>query len=228
MNGKQPRFSLASMFDKLYFLGKGHELYFGPSFSSPDCLQFFEDAGYKCPEYENPADFLLDLVNTINEGTSGGDDAPSSGHDVEIKLSEYVADDATKPTLDTVDSKSGGTEPAEAGVASTGNEEEKKTEDGGDSDSRTAVIMKLAKAYQESEYRKQALDYEVPASKNGEVIFNKMATQFYITPWYNQMWVITKRTFMHKLRGMMWCRCLWTVHVFSLCLFRPYFHPKSP
>ena len=219
MNGKQPRFSLASMFDKLYFLGKGHELYFGPSFSNPDCLRFFEDAGYKCPSTENPADFLLDLVNTVDEGASsaGGFSGSSSNKSDEVQLAEVVAADAAKPTLDSVDSKSGGTE-------------EKGADDGGDADSdaRTAVIMKLAKAYQESEYRKQALDYEVPASKNVEVIFNKMATQFYITPWYNQMWVITKRTFMHKLRGMMWCRCLWTVHVFSLCLFRPYFHPKSP
>merc|ERR1711972_49769 len=53
------------MFDKLYFLGKGRELYFGPSI--PHCLPFFEGAGYKCPEYENPADFLLDLVNTAED-----------------------------------------------------------------------------------------------------------------------------------------------------------------
>merc|ERR1712129_168302 len=50
----------------LYFLGKGKELYFGPSV--PHCLQFFGDAGYKCPEYENCADFLLDLVNTTGDG----------------------------------------------------------------------------------------------------------------------------------------------------------------
>ena len=68
----QPRFALAAMFDKLYFLGAGKELYFGPTV--PHCLQFFENVGYKCPEYVNPADFLLDLVNTTTNGNKDGDE----------------------------------------------------------------------------------------------------------------------------------------------------------
>ena len=40
----QPRYSLATMFDKLYFLAKGKEMYFGPTV--PDALKFFEECGY--------------------------------------------------------------------------------------------------------------------------------------------------------------------------------------
>lgn len=40
----QPRYALARMFDKLYFLAKGNEIYFGPTI--PYCLTFFEKAGY--------------------------------------------------------------------------------------------------------------------------------------------------------------------------------------
>ena len=41
----QPRYALATMFDKVYFLAKGQEIYFGPTV--PHCLSFFENAGYK-------------------------------------------------------------------------------------------------------------------------------------------------------------------------------------
>ena len=44
----QPRYALAKMFDKIYFLAKGNEIYFGPTI--PKCLKFFKNAGYKCPE----------------------------------------------------------------------------------------------------------------------------------------------------------------------------------
>ena len=43
----QPRYSLATMFDKLYFLAKGKEMYFGPTV--PNALKFFEECGYPCP-----------------------------------------------------------------------------------------------------------------------------------------------------------------------------------
>eukprot|EP00485_Elphidium_margaritaceum_P002163 CAMPEP_0202704864 /NCGR_PEP_ID=MMETSP1385-20130828/17477_1 /ASSEMBLY_ACC=CAM_ASM_000861 /TAXON_ID=933848 /ORGANISM="Elphidium margaritaceum" /LENGTH=624 /DNA_ID=CAMNT_0049362977 /DNA_START=63 /DNA_END=1934 /DNA_ORIENTATION=+ len=147
----QPRYKLAAMFDKLYFLGKGQELYFGPSV--PQCLQFFEDAGYKCPDYENPADFLLDLVNTADTAAN------------ELTSSKEEKDD------------------------------EEKNED-----SRDAIVTKLANAYKASELSKQALAYEVSTSAHGDQMFASISSEFYITPMYNQIIVITKRSFLHKWR----------------------------
>eukprot|EP01084_Bolivina_argentea_P128591 227278_1 len=176
----QPRYSLATMFDKLYFLGKGHEIYFGPTI--PHCLTFFENAGYKCPEYDNPADFLLDLVNT----TDNNDDADvitiDSGDDDEnksnIQLTITSDDDKTSTKI--------------------GDDDDNDTTS--KFDSRHEIIMKLATAYQESEYRKVALDYEVPTGSHGDIIFKSIANQFYITPIYNQIFVITHRSFIHKWR----------------------------
>jgi len=85
----QPRFALAAMFDKLYFLGLGRELYFGPTV--PHCLQFFEDAGYKCPEYVNPADFLLDLVNTTTNDGDKKDDENEEGEDSRNEIIKKLA-----------------------------------------------------------------------------------------------------------------------------------------
>ena len=162
------------MFDKLYFLGKGHELYFGPTV--PDCLQFFEDAGYKCPEYENPADFLLDLVNTTDTVYDDEDDGNSKGKDVQL--------------VDMEEAKA-------TGQSNDDNEEKSEKVD-----SRHEIIMKLAAAYQESEYRQRALDYEVPTTSHGDRVFNTIAKEFYITPIYNQVWIITLRSFIFKWRGM--------------------------
>merc|ERR1719295_607823 len=67
-------------------------------------------------------------------------------------------------------------------------------------DSRHAIIMELAAAYQRSEFRKKALDYEVPTNAHGARAFKNMSGEFYITPVHNQIWVITKRCFIHKLR----------------------------
>jgi len=174
----QPRYSLATMFDKLYFLGKGHELYFGPTI--PHCLKFFEDAGYKCPEYDNPADFLLDLVNTTD-----------NAYDDEEKdnLEEANGDDVQLVDME---------EKTATGAGEGNNNDD--DENSSAMDSRHEIIMKLATAYQESEYRKVALDYSVPTASHGDRVFNSITTQFYITPIYNQIWIITKRSFIHKWR----------------------------
>eukprot|EP01084_Bolivina_argentea_P270777 460508_1 len=166
----QPRYSLAEMFDKLYFLGKGRELYFGQSV--PGCLTFFESAGYKCPEYENPADFLLDLVNTA--------DNESNNSKSDIRLVDMGNE--TKANED------------------NDYNEKHKEKSSSIIDSRHEIIMKLAKYYQESEFAKKALNYSVPSSSHGTNIFNRITKQFYITPIYNQIWVITKRSFVHKWR----------------------------
>ena len=84
------------------------------------------------------------------------------------------------------------------------NEEEnnKKDKDEKKEDCRDEIIMKLAKAYQESEFRKIALNYNVPSNLNGDIIFKTISNQFYITSIFNQIMVITYRSFIYKWRGM--------------------------
>jgi len=171
----QPRYSLATMFDKIYFLGKGHELYFGPTI--PHCLTFFEAAGYKPPPYENPADFLLDLVNTTENAYD--DDANGNSKDGDVQLVDMGDKNAN---------------------ATKGDDQEEEKQEAKGMDSRHEIIMKLAKAYQESEFRAKALDYEVPTTAHGSRAFNTIAKDFYITSIWNQIWVITKRSFIHKWR----------------------------
>jgi len=58
----QPRVKVVKMFDKISLMGAGKVLYFGETV--PMCLEYFSNAGYECPAFENPADWMLDLVNT--------------------------------------------------------------------------------------------------------------------------------------------------------------------
>lgn len=55
----QPRSSIYDLFDRLLILSQGHQVYFGPASS---VLDYFRDIGLPCPNYTNPADFLLDAV----------------------------------------------------------------------------------------------------------------------------------------------------------------------
>eukprot|EP01006_Ploeotia_vitrea_P025730 TRINITY_DN58626_c0_g1_i1.p1 TRINITY_DN58626_c0_g1~~TRINITY_DN58626_c0_g1_i1.p1 ORF type:complete len:475 (+),score=246.27 TRINITY_DN58626_c0_g1_i1:807-2231(+) len=58
----QPRYSVLRMFDNLCLLGNGSTVYFGPT--GDECLEFFAANGHRCPKFENPADWMLDLINT--------------------------------------------------------------------------------------------------------------------------------------------------------------------
>ena len=166
----QPRYSLATLFDKIYFLGKGNELYFGPSF--PDCINYFNDAGYPCPEHENPADFLLDLVNTTdNEQMYNNTKNNEANVDIELKQN----DELIKINNDN----------------NNGNNTGKTREE---------IIEDLANKYKKSEYAKDALRVEIPSDMEGDRVFNEISKDFYITPTTNQIWVIFVRSFVHKLR----------------------------
>mmetsp|Transcript_10461 Transcript_10461/g.26329 ORF Transcript_10461/g.26329 Transcript_10461/m.26329 type:complete len:1533 (+) Transcript_10461:208-4806(+) len=57
---QQPSYELFSQFDKLLLMEKGRVAYFGPISSA---LPFFETLGFRCPEHENPADFLPTVLN---------------------------------------------------------------------------------------------------------------------------------------------------------------------
>lgn len=56
----QPRSSIFAKFSDLILLSEGGVVYNGPADKAVD---FFEDAGHKCPPNYNPAEFLADLIS---------------------------------------------------------------------------------------------------------------------------------------------------------------------
>jgi ABC-type multidrug transport system ATPase subunit len=59
----QPRSQIYSMFDQMLLLSSGRTMYFGKAVSAVD---YFEKAGYPCPEEFNPADHYLDILSVDN------------------------------------------------------------------------------------------------------------------------------------------------------------------
>jgi len=57
----QPRSNIYSMFDNVILLAQGELIYYGPSNES---LEYFRTISYECPRNYNPADFMIDLVET--------------------------------------------------------------------------------------------------------------------------------------------------------------------
>ncbi|VAH70968.1 unnamed protein product [Triticum turgidum subsp. durum] len=58
----QPRGSVYSKFDDIVLLSEGEVVYMGPAKEEP--LKYFASLGYQCPDHENPAEFLADLIST--------------------------------------------------------------------------------------------------------------------------------------------------------------------
>uniref|UniRef100_A0A8C1SVW2 ATP-binding cassette, sub-family G (WHITE), member 2c n=1 Tax=Cyprinus carpio TaxID=7962 RepID=A0A8C1SVW2_CYPCA len=56
----QPRYSIFSQFDHLTLMNKGEIIYAG---AANKAITYFEDLGYKCEPFNNPADFFLDVTN---------------------------------------------------------------------------------------------------------------------------------------------------------------------
>ncbi|RXN27622.1 ATP-binding cassette sub-family G member 2-like isoform X2 [Labeo rohita] len=56
----QPRYSIFSQFDHLTLINKGEIIYAG---AANKAITYFEDLGYKCEPFNNPADFFLDVTN---------------------------------------------------------------------------------------------------------------------------------------------------------------------
>uniref|UniRef100_A0A8C2AUV6 ATP-binding cassette, sub-family G (WHITE), member 2c n=1 Tax=Cyprinus carpio TaxID=7962 RepID=A0A8C2AUV6_CYPCA len=56
----QPRYSIFSQFDHLTLINKGEITYAG---AANKAISYFEDLGYKCEPFNNPADFFLDVTN---------------------------------------------------------------------------------------------------------------------------------------------------------------------
>ncbi|KAL9648719.1 hypothetical protein ABK040_003657 [Willaertia magna] len=65
---KRPRYDLFQMFDDCIILGKnGSVVYNGPT---SEAVRYFDEIGFKCPGFENPPDFFLDVCmgNVEREG----------------------------------------------------------------------------------------------------------------------------------------------------------------
>ncbi|XP_066487778.1 broad substrate specificity ATP-binding cassette transporter ABCG2-like [Tiliqua scincoides] len=56
----QPRYSIFKLFDTLTLLAAGRLVYHGPA---ENTLEYFRNLGYVCEPYNNPADFVLDIIN---------------------------------------------------------------------------------------------------------------------------------------------------------------------
>lgn len=56
----QPRYSIFRQFDHLTLMNKGEIIYAG---AADKAIIYFEDLGYKCEPFNNPADFFLDVTN---------------------------------------------------------------------------------------------------------------------------------------------------------------------
>eukprot|EP01047_Picozoa_sp_COSAG01_P003069 COSAG01_NODE_88_length_27337_cov_22.941699_13_plen_148_part_00 len=85
------------LFSRVLLLGAGRCVYYGPSCdfeaASDPMRDFFATAGAPCPPFENPADHILDTINTTaGAGASGGGGGGGGG-----------ADDETAPALFPVD-----------------------------------------------------------------------------------------------------------------------------
>jgi len=147
----QPRVSVLKLFDSISLMGSGQVLYFGETV--PTCLEYFAEAGYNCPSFENPADWMLDLVNT----------ADSAENDY---LSENK-DNNQNWTLSLEDVR----------------------------ENRSAIVNKLAEKFTKSQYFERCLGSRVDTVGG----FSDVETG-YRTSFLNQVWVLTKRNFMFKLR----------------------------
>lgn len=56
----QPRFKIFQMFDSVTLLSNGSFVYHG---STGNVIPYFADVGYQCAEFNNPADYVLDVIN---------------------------------------------------------------------------------------------------------------------------------------------------------------------
>ena len=58
----QPRYEVLKKFDKVMLMAKGYTVYFGKV--NDELLDYFQNCGFNCPKFENPADFIIRSINT--------------------------------------------------------------------------------------------------------------------------------------------------------------------
>ncbi|XP_065544847.1 broad substrate specificity ATP-binding cassette transporter ABCG2 isoform X2 [Lathamus discolor] len=111
----QPRYSIFRLFDNLTLLAAGRVLYHGPT---QHAMEYFQSIGYECEPYNNPADFLMDIINgdftavalsKINEtATESTEEHTGYGKTLAEKLAEEYFNSAyyqeTKAVLESISS----------------------------------------------------------------------------------------------------------------------------
>lgn len=86
----QPSSKVFYKFDKLVLLADGHIAYCGPP---SKCLAYLAKLGFTPPGDYNPADFIMDLVNSDEEHTHGDDDDPENpGEDIAKSVRKLLTD----------------------------------------------------------------------------------------------------------------------------------------
>lgn len=81
----QPRGSVYGKFDDIVLLSEGEVVYMGPAKEEP--LTYFASLGYRCPDHENPAEFLADLIST---DYSSAESVQSSQKRIENLIDEFT------------------------------------------------------------------------------------------------------------------------------------------
>merc|ERR1712137_1367000 len=87
----QPRNQAFNLFDRLFLLARGREIYSGPI---SNAATYFEEMGYECPAFENPADFYIDLLTIDSTSIEKEEESKRRINDI-IERSEnnrYVAE----------------------------------------------------------------------------------------------------------------------------------------
>mmetsp|Transcript_5973 Transcript_5973/g.15184 ORF Transcript_5973/g.15184 Transcript_5973/m.15184 type:complete len:640 (-) Transcript_5973:259-2178(-) len=83
----QPRFKIFEMFDTLTLLSDGNIVYHG---ETQQVVPYFRSIGYSCSDFNNPADYILDVVSG-EEPKEGEKEAPTECDDQEEKKQRVKA-----------------------------------------------------------------------------------------------------------------------------------------
>lgn len=92
----QPRASVFRSFDQVFILSQGRTVFLGAP--EDELYTFLEQQGHSVPTRENPADFVLDLVNTAPDEPSraaapaGGDGVDEAGQDADVEAAASRTD----------------------------------------------------------------------------------------------------------------------------------------
>ena len=88
----QPSSDIFDLFDSYMVLSKGKFIYQGPG---KEAVDYFVSVGYKCPDFSNPADYIMDIAHTETQDLKKGahlfenyDEKLGKGIIEEIELSE--------------------------------------------------------------------------------------------------------------------------------------------
>ncbi|EEB10447.1 ABC transporter, putative [Pediculus humanus corporis] len=84
----QPSASIFELFDNVYFLAAGKCIYQG---TTQQLLPFLSSKGFLCPTYHNPADFVMDIVDTDENSIKIMSEAISNGKICHFNL-DHVTD----------------------------------------------------------------------------------------------------------------------------------------